>query len=134
MEVLAINMTIIWYTLAMMCMDVVTGFMCGAKNNDLSSAKMREGLWHKSAFLAAIVLSVIITNGAENVGVMSDYLGEMSVDVICGYIILTEVISVLENICILNPEIANSRLGKLFKNTKKMLDETETEETGADNA
>jgi len=106
-----------------MLMDIVTGFLCGVKNEDVSSKKMREGLFHKAGFLGMIVLSVIVTQGAESVEVMNQMLGDVCVDSVCGYIILTEVVSVIENLCILNPTLADSKFGQIFKQTTKVEDQ-----------
>ena len=70
---------------AMMLIDIATGFAGAAKRGVIDSGALREGLWHKAGFCGLLVL----------VGIM------------CAYIVLTEVVSVMENLCVLNPDIAD---------------------------
>ena len=43
-----------------------------------------------------------------------------SVLAVCVYVIVTEIVSVFENLCVLNPELVASPMGKLFSQTPKV--------------
>ena len=76
---------------------------------------MREGLWHKAGFVGLILVSIAaeyalaLLPTPDGVSIPDAPLVLLA----CAYIVLTEIVSVFENICNLNPAIANSPLGKL---------------------
>ena len=96
----------------MMCADVVVGFIQAAINNQLSSTKMRQGLLHKVLILILIFVCLAIEIGiGHTVKLPYDI---PTCEVVCGYVIIMELISILENIARGYPEFANSQLFKLF--------------------
>lgn len=96
----------------MMCADVVVGFIQAAINNRLSSAKMRQGLLHKVLILILIFVCLAIEVGiGHTVKLPYDI---PTCGVVCGYVIVMELISILENIARGYPEFADSQLFKLF--------------------
>lgn len=102
-------------TCVLIVMDYLTGLAKSVVNKDIDSTKMRDGLWHKAAYVAVIVLAEIIEHGQEAVD-----LG-FTVPLIvptCVYIVLTETASILENISQINPELADSPVMQLFRSTK----------------
>ena len=102
-------------TCVLIVMDYLTGLAKSVVNKDIDSTKMRDGLWHKAAYVAVIVLAEIIEHGQEAVG-----LG-FAVPLIvptCVYIVLTETASILENLSQINPELADSPVMQLFRSTK----------------
>ena len=95
-------------------LDVLTGLARAIMHNELSSEKMRMGLWHKCGFLGLIVLGIYM-QWVEIVANISDYLG-FAVPTcagVCVYIIATECISIAENLKGINPEIGDSPIGGL---------------------
>ena len=103
-----------------MSADILTGWLAAIKNGTVSSAKMREGLWHKSGFIMLVILAygldvtgdILRSHGyAFSNGVNLDGLPPI---LFCGYIVATEVVSIFENICKINPEVANSPLGVML--------------------
>ena len=93
--------------------DYVTGVIKAVKNKELDSAKMREGLWHKAGFIGAMALGY-----ACQEAVIFELLPESFNAVfagICVYILITEAISIFENLCQLSPELAKSPLAALLK-------------------
>lgn len=94
--------------------DILTGIARGIKEKTLNSTALREGLWHKSGFIGLILLSYILQVASLYVDLGFEI---PSITVICIYIIVTECVSIFENLCILNPKIANSPLGQIFKHT-----------------
>lgn len=101
----------VWLTVAFIVLDVVSGIAKGAKLGQLSSSKMREGIWHKAGYVLIIALAVLIEIGSKHID-----LGFTVPLVIpaCVYIILSEVMSIFENATVLNPQIGGSGLTKLF--------------------
>ena len=96
----------------MMVSDVVVGFISAAINNQLSSTKMRQGLLHKVLILILIFVCLAIEIGiSHTVKLPYDIL---TCEVVCGYVIVMELVSILENIARGYPEFANSQLFKLF--------------------
>lgn len=97
----------------MMALDMISGFAGACKNNDIRSDKMREGLWHKAGFCGIVVLAWAYEFGAQwlNFEAYQSDLGIAmpaipAVTAVCCFIAATEVISILENLCELNPKIA----------------------------
>ena len=97
----------------MMVADVVVGFIAAVINEELSSTKMRRGLLHKALMLVLIFVCLAIEIGiSHTVALPYDV---PTCEVVCGYIVVMELISVLENIANGYPELKDSALLKLFK-------------------
>lgn len=101
----------------MMCADVVVGFIQAAINNRLSSTKMRQGLLHKVLILILIFVCLAIEIGISHT-VKLPYDIPTCV-VVCGYVIIMELVSILENIAKGYPQFADSQLFKLFNLSDK---------------
>lgn len=69
--------------------DIVTGYIQAWINNDVDSQKMREGLLHKMLLVLIILLSFVLQY-AFNIQFISS--------VVCVYIVLMEIVSILENL------------------------------------
>lgn len=87
--------------------DIVTGILQAIYNGDINSTKLRQGLFHKLSEVLAVAFSMGIEYAC-------DYI-ELGVDVpvfktVAIYICIMELVSVLENLCEINPALA-----KLFK-------------------
>ena len=110
-----LNETQTWSILlacVMMCADVVVGFIQAAINNQLSSTKMRQGLLHKVLILILIFVCLAIEIGiGHTVKLPYDI---PTCEVVCGYVIVMELVSILENIARGYPQFADSQLFKLF--------------------
>lgn len=104
-------------TLIMILLDLIFGFIGAVKEKVVDSTKLRNGLWHKSGFIGLIVLAYIL-----QIAIMKVDLGfEIpTVIAVCVYIIVTEAVSIVENLCILNPNIIHSPFGEIFHNVPKI--------------
>lgn len=104
-----------WHIAAIVCafvvMDLVTGVMQAVANKTLDSAKMRTGLCHKCGFIMAVILAALVEWSMQFIDL--GFTLPLFVPV-CVFIILTEIVSIFENVCKLSPELANSKLAKLF--------------------
>lgn len=103
-----------------MLMDNLTGLIGSIITHSFSSSKMREGLGHKVLLLCVIAMSVMLEIGGEHI----EGLGftSVTVPVVCVYIIVMEVGSVLENVCAAYPELRDTPLFMLFKNKENAND------------
>nr|DAH03704.1 MAG TPA: holin [Bacteriophage sp.] len=96
----------------MMAADMVVGFIVAAINKELSSTKMRNGLLHKVLMLILIFACLAIEIGiSHTVALPYDV---PTCEVVCSYIVIMELISVLENIAKGYPEMKDSALFRLF--------------------
>ena len=101
---------------ALMVLDVVSGLAKAAHAGSIDSKVMREGLWHKAGFVGLILVSIAaeyalaLLPTPDGVTIPDAPLVLLA----CAYIVLTEIVSVFENICQLNPAIASSPLGRLI--------------------
>ena len=98
----------------MVGLDIATGMAAALATGTLSSRTARKGLIHKSAFLFAILLAHILDYAQSFVNLGLPF--ELQVAV-CGYIIICETLSIVENLAIINPELRGTPLLQLFKNT-----------------
>lgn len=91
--------------------DYVTGLAKAILNDTLSSQKMRQGLWHKFAYLTLTIVAYMID--MINLHVQ---LGLPVSVFVCtvGGISLIELTSILENITAINPELANAPFMSVF--------------------
>ena len=106
----------------MMVADVVVGFIVAAINENISSTKMRNGLLHKVLMLVLIFVCLAIEVSISHTGALP--YDVPTCEVVCGYIVVMELISVLENIANGYPEIRGSALFRLFNlGNKKSKDE-----------
>ncbi|NGM16561.1 holin [Eggerthellaceae bacterium zg-893] len=104
-------------TVALILGDLATG-LCGAiKSKDLDSTKLRDGLWHKMGFILLIAFAYALEYAAGYIDIGIDV---PAVGAVCAYIMLTEGVSITENLCIINPEIAQSPVGAIFKHDAKV--------------
>lgn len=109
-----------WAIVACVCLmlfDVISGFIAAVKNREVSSTKMREGLFHKCSLVMCIVLAWCIEMFVMHVPDLG--FNVPLVIPVCVLIFAMEVVSILENIVKINPELENEEIVKLFTNTKK---------------
>lgn len=102
-------------TFGFVVLDFLSGLTKAVAKKQLSSTKMREGLFHKVALLLCMLLGAAVD-------VAQRYL-ELGVHVpvgiaICVYIVLMETGSVLENLSAVNPELVPEKLKELFGGMK----------------
>lgn len=93
-------------------LDIITGFTAAIANKNVSSSAMREGLFHKLGFIFALILAALLqyASGLLDLGIEIPTLGAVAV-----FIVLTEAVSILENIADMNPALANNGFFKIFE-------------------
>ena len=96
----------------MMVADIVVGFVGAAIRHDISSTKMREGIGHKVMMLTLIAVAYVLGVGLTHVsGIQSEV---PSTEVVCWYIIIMELASIIENIAMAWPAFSDSKLFRYF--------------------
>lgn len=93
--------------------DYASGVAKAIHSKELDSTKMREGLWHKAGFIGAMILGYGCQS-LVNFGFLPDSFSAIFGGV-CVWVMLTEAISIFENLCQLSPELSNSPLAALLK-------------------
>lgn len=105
-------MKIILVALIFNGLDLITGIVGAIRNGEqIKSSKLRDGLFKKVGFICCYMLGVAI-NYAENF-ITLPFCVEL-VPVICTYTIITEVVSIVENISKINPDILPDKLKELI--------------------
>ena len=122
---LEIDPTVVAIALVLMGLDILLGLAGAVKDKNVRSSRMREGLWHKAGSIGLIVLAYILEVAVDHVDLGLVFPGVLAV---CGYIIVMEVGSCLENLVILNPELKHSPVMQVFA-TREKEDETNHDTT-----
>ena len=96
---------------ALIVLDIITGVLKAVETRTMNSSKLRMGLYHKCAFIGVIVLAVIVEWGS---GFLQLGFQLPIVTPVCVYVALTEIVSVFENLCEINPELRGSKIAVIF--------------------
>lgn len=88
--------------LAFMVIDVFTGVLKAVKNKELNSTKAREGIYKKASFILFIAFGYLADYAMDYVDIGFSFPAAAT---ICALIIVTEAISVLENLGQINPDL-----------------------------
>ena len=91
--------------------DLLTGIISAIRLKDLKSSRLRDGLFKKVAFILCYFVAWLIDNYGNTIGF------KLPVDilpVIISYVCTTELVSILENIAKINPDILPDKLMHMF--------------------
>lgn len=88
--------------LAFMMIDVFTGVLKAVKNKELNSTKAREGIYKKASFILFIAFGYLADYTMDYVNMGFNFPAAAT---ICTLVIVTEAISVLENLGQINPDL-----------------------------
>lgn len=88
--------------MAFMVIDVFTGVLKAVKNKELNSTKAREGIYKKASFILFIAFGYLADYAMDYVNMGFNLPAAAT---ICTLIIVTEAISVLENLGQINPDL-----------------------------
>lgn len=109
-------MKIILVALVFNGLDLITGIVGAIRDGEqIKSSKLRDGLFKKVGFIFCYMLGIAI-NYAETYLTLP--FGVDLVPVICTYAIITEVVSIIENISKINPDILPDKLKTLIGYSK----------------
>lgn len=105
--------------------DYIVGTIGHTMREGFSSAKMREGLVHKFAYV--VVLSVcLIIKALLNYYDLPYYYGDACFSLAFVWICVAEVGSILENVVLLNPDLADNSFLHIFD--KRDISEQKTQD------
>ena len=120
--------------LGMAVTDFLTGIIKGYVNNDLSSAKMRKGGLNKIAEILVMACSCGLEIGIKKLGnyysaeSLAQITGAVTAVLVFGYIVIMEIISILENYAEINSEAKWVRnLLKRLKSVKEENDDSNSD-------
>lgn len=112
-------MVILGYVGTAIVFDVITGIIKAVKRGEFTSSVMREGLFHKVGEALAVCLAIFMEYYVRA------YFPDITIPIVffvSVYIIMMEIGSVIENIAVLNPDVAKP-LSTIFDKLKEFNDE-----------
>lgn len=92
-------------------MDLVVGFVGGLKEHDVQSSKLRDGMFKKVGFLFCYLIAFTIDHFGELIGFQ---VAVPILPVIVLYGVTTELVSIIENIHRINPNLLPETLMGMF--------------------
>lgn len=97
--------------LAFHVIDLVVGFIGGVKNKDVQSSKLRDGLFKKVGFLFCYLIAFLIDHFGEMIGFQ---IAVPILPVTILYGVTTEIVSIVENLHKINPDLLPEKLLGFF--------------------
>ena len=91
--------------------DLVSGIASAVKEKDLQSSKLRDGIFKKAGFLMCYALAILIDNEGKYIGMNFEV---KILPIILAYVVMTETVSIIENITRINPELLPEKLLEMF--------------------
>lgn len=92
-------------------LDLISGIISAVKDKDIQSAKLRDGLFKKVGFMLCYFVAWLVDTEGDIIGFK---FGVSILPVIILYVCTTELVSILENISKINPDILPEKLMELF--------------------
>lgn len=106
---------ILLITVIFIILDVVTGIFKCLATKSYDSSKMRQGLYHKLGSILCISFSILCDFSQQYLDIG---LTIPIAKAVCAYICIMEIGSIIENICVLNPDILPDKVKQYFKKLK----------------
>lgn len=94
----------IYLILVFMLTDVVSGVLKAIKNRELSSTKAREGIYKKASFILFVAFGYLADFAMEYIDIGFKFPAATTISTL---VIVTEAISILENVGSINPELVS---------------------------
>ena len=111
--------------LVLIIFDVITGLLKSAKNGCINSTAIRSGLYHKISEILCVLFCLLFDKYAMQLGIN---LGINLATCAIIYICTAEIISIVENLCELNPALKG--IFAPFLSKLKGVDDDETKGKG----
>lgn len=99
--------------LLLVIVDFITGLIGHTMREGFSSSKVREGLAHKFTYVIALTLCVILEKIMEYYELPMVYAGVLY-SLTYVWIVITETGSILENLVLVNPDLADNSFMRIF--------------------
>ena len=96
--------------------DIITGVISALKNKDIESNKLRDGLFKKVGFILCYFVAWLVDTQGDIIGFHIDV---SILPILIIYVCTTELVSILENICKINPDLLPDKLMQIFHLTNK---------------
>lgn len=120
-------------TMAAICsililMDIVCGIVGAARNKEICSTIMRDGLYNKLGELMLLLLAIFVNEVLliapfDKIGVPPEIAYSVAI-----YIAVMEIVSIVENICKINPNLPFAKILLMFNlNLPEPVDKDKTE-------
>lgn len=102
-------------TAGFIILDLISGLIKALKAKNLNSSTMRDGVFKKTGSILIIALGALVDYGQQyiDLGISLPVAA-----IFCGIIIMTEIVSIIENACTINPNL----LPDTFKSYFEKLD------------
>lgn len=97
----------ILFVLGFSLIDIITGILSALKNKNLKSGSLRDGIFKKFGYLLLMVMCFLIDEGGQYVGLT---LSVELLPIVVIYLVITEVTSILENLCEMIPGLKSLNL------------------------
>lgn len=91
--------------------DIGTGLIAAVKTKDVMSSKLRDGMFKKVGFLICYFVAWMLDHYGGVVGFNLDF---HILPAIILYVVTTELVSILENVAKINPDLLPAKLLELF--------------------
>lgn len=114
----------------LMVLDVLLGYAAAVKGKSVKSAKMREGLWHKTGELGVVAVGDVL-DGMMLGGINLPFSAPVTTAMIV-YLAINEAVSCMENAIKLDPELADKRFFRVLIET--LNEAGDSKEDGAHDA
>lgn len=98
--------------------DILTGLLKAWHGKKMDSTILRQGLFNKLSEVVACLFSAFVEWGGKQIDLGFEI---PIVIVVCGYICLMEFISIIENLCEVNPHLSKV-FGKYLQKAKEKED------------
>ena len=85
-----------------MLLDLISGVIKALKQKNLNSSIMRDGIFKKAGSVLVMMLGALVDYGQ---GFIDLGVSIPVATIFCGIIIMTEIVSIIENACIINPHL-----------------------------
>lgn len=105
----------------LMVLDVLLGYAAAVKGKYVKSAKMREGLWHKTGEMGIVAVGDVL-DGMLLGGIDMPFTAPVTTAMIV-YLAINEAVSCMENIVKLDPELGTKRFFRVLMDELKESDE-----------
>ena len=105
------GLTQIGIALVFHLVDLISGLLGAIKNKDLKSSKMRDGLFKKLGFILCYVLAFLLDTQGSAIGFHFD---TKILPIVIVYAVTTEIVSIIENINKINPDLLPEKLQSIF--------------------
>lgn len=97
---------------AFILLDLITGLIKAFKEKAYTSSLMREGLYHKIGSVLIVGFGCLVDYAQTYIDIGVTIPVAISV---CSYVVLMEIGSIIENVCIINPQILPDKIKAYFK-------------------